>query len=134
VCSSDLIFIKRGLGPDNLVSFVLPRLAGTARACELMLTGDIIGADQALAYGIVNKVIPDDKLMEETMALARRMAAGPSIALQLTKQSIYKGIINDAEDQVKLEYMHQHILRGTADHKEGVKAFQEKREPKFQGR
>lgn len=127
------IFIKRGLGPDNAISFLLPRLIGAPRACELMFTGDIIGADQALAYGIVNRVVPDDKLMEETMALARRVAAGPSIALQLTKQSIYRGLVNDAEEQVKLEYMHQHILRGTADHREGVKAFQERREPNFQG-
>ncbi|MBI3953357.1 MAG: enoyl-CoA hydratase/isomerase family protein [Chloroflexi bacterium] len=128
------IFIKRGLGPDNAISFLLPRLIGSARACELMLTGDIIGAEQALAYGIVNRVVPDDKLMDETLALARRIAAGPGIALQLTKQSIYRGLINDAEEQVKLEYMHQHILRGTADHREGVKAFQEKREARFQGR
>lgn len=129
------IFVKRGLVPDTGATYFLPRIVGTARACELMFTGDFIDANEAERLGIVNKVVPHDALMSECMALANRLASGPPMTLAATKAAIYKGAVEaDLTKQLDTELYLQAIMVGTEDFKEAIKAYLEKREPKFTGR
>ena len=127
-------FIRVALVPDTGASYLLPRIAGSAKAMELMLTGDIIDAAEAQRLGIVNKVVPEQELMKEARQLAERMARGPSIAIGLTKQAIKRGVHNNLEQQVEFESFAQHICLKTEDNKEAARAFFEKRQPEFKGR
>jgi len=129
------IFVKRGLVPDSGATYFLPRLVGTARACELMLTGDFIDAHEAQRLGMVNRVVPHDALMPECMALATRIAGGPPMTIAATKAAIYKGAVEvDLARQLDLEVYLQAIMARSEDFKEAVKAYLEKREPHFTGR
>jgi 2-(1,2-epoxy-1,2-dihydrophenyl)acetyl-CoA isomerase len=110
-------------------------MVGTARACELMFTGDFIDAHEAERLGIVNKVVPHDALMSECMALATRIASGPPMTIAATKAAIYKGAAEvDLTRQLDLELYLQAIMVRTEDFKEAITAYMEKREPEFTGR
>lgn len=129
------IFVKRGLVPDSGSTYFLTKLVGTAKACELMFTGDFVNAAEAERLGIVNKVVPHDELMNETMALAKRLASGPPLTIELIKRAIYKGFSEtDLWHQLHHEMYLQRLAMSTEDFKEGVMSFLEKREPKFVGR
>jgi enoyl-CoA hydratase/carnithine racemase len=127
-------FVKRGLAPDWGGTWFLPRIVGTAKACELIFTGETIAADEALRLGIVNAVAAPEALMNETYKLARIIAAGPPVAIQFAKRAVYHN--QDAELRAGLEYetFAQSICRETDDAKEGVRAFVEKRAPVFRGK
>jgi enoyl-CoA hydratase/carnithine racemase len=112
----------------------LVKLVGFGRAKELVLTGEIITAEQALACGLVNRVVEDTELMTETRALAARLAAKAPQALGLAKRVIQSCVSADLHTARTLESFGQSILIKTADHREGVKAFREKRRPRFEGR
>ncbi len=127
-------FVKRGLVPDNGASFFLPRLIGSARALELLYTGDLIDAREADRIGLVNRVVPAEQLMNVTMELAHRIASGPAIALALTKRLVYQWLEQDLVPQLEYEAYNLRLCRETEDAREGVRAFQEKRQPDFQGR
>ena len=127
-------FIKIGLVQDSGASYFLPRLVGFAKAMELALLGDIIGAEDALRFGLVTKVVPHDTLADEARAFAERLAAGPTRALGLSKRALYFGVDNDLEQTMDFEADLQAQMALTADHMEGVRAFLEKREAKFEGR
>ena len=127
-------FIKIGLVQDSGASYFLPRLVGFAKAMELALLGDIIGADDALKFGLVTKVVPHDTLADEARAFAEKLASGPTRGYGLSKRAMYFGIDNDIEATMDFEADLQAQLALTADHMEGVKAFREKREAKFEGR
>jgi 2-(1,2-epoxy-1,2-dihydrophenyl)acetyl-CoA isomerase len=127
-------FVKRGLTPDWGGSYFLPRIVGVAKASELLFTGDVIDAAQALELGIVNAVVAPAALMDEARKLAQRIAAGPPVAIALTKRAIHHNQDIDLRSALEFETFIQGLARDTEDYKEGVKAFMEKRAPNFRGR
>ena len=127
-------FSKIGLVPDSGSTFFLPRLIGATRAFELMLSAEKLGAAEALRLGLINKVCPADQLMTEAMALAEKLANGPTKAFGLTKRAINKAIFNDLEELLEYEACLQEIAGRSQDFQEGVKAFAEKREPAYTGK
>jgi 2-(1,2-epoxy-1,2-dihydrophenyl)acetyl-CoA isomerase len=128
------VFIRRGLIPDMGGMFFLPRLVGLAKAKELIFSGDIIDAWEAERIGLVNKVVPADKLETETMELARRLASGPTKAIGLAKRVINKSLSTDLETSLDYALQALTICYYTEDHAEATRAFWEKREPQFNGR
>jgi 2-(1,2-epoxy-1,2-dihydrophenyl)acetyl-CoA isomerase len=127
-------FARIGYSGDYGGSWSLTRLVGTAKARELYFTADIIDADTAAALGIVSRVVGDDELHSETMALARRIADGPRVALGYMKRNLLAAETEDFQTVLDLEAQHQARCGFTEDHKEAVAAFNEKRRPVFKGR
>jgi 2-(1,2-epoxy-1,2-dihydrophenyl)acetyl-CoA isomerase len=127
-------FVKIGLIPDSGATHFLPKILGVAKALELAMLGDIIDADEALRLGLVTKVVPADSLAEETRSFAARLAAGPTRAIALTRRAIWFGATHDIDQTLDFEADLQQELATSPDHMEGVTAFLEKREAKFDGR
>lgn len=128
------IFSRVGLIPDSGSTWFLPRLVGTGKAFELACTAEPVDAAEALRLGLVNRVVPPDDLMPQTMELAMRLASGPTRAYGLTKRAFAYAIGASLEQALEYEAQVQEIAGHTADHREGVAAFIEKREAKFEGR
>lgn len=126
-------FSKIGLIPDSGGTFFLPRLIGLNRASALMITGDKVSAQDALQMGLVYKVFPDDKLMEEATAFAHNISMMPTKGLGLTKKLLNQSFSNNLQEQLDMEAEMQIIAGATNDNKEGVQAFLEKRKPVFKG-
>ncbi len=127
-------FANIGLAGDYGASFFLPRLVGQAKARELFFTAERVDAATCLELGIVNRVVADEKLMEETMDLARRLAAGPSVAYRLMKANLDRAQREDLSTCLTYEAEATVTSAGTKDHREAVRAFIEKRKPIFEGR
>lgn len=140
IASSDAKFgvvqTKRGRRPDGGLNFRLPRIVGMQKALELMWTGEVIDAEEALRIGLVLRVVEHDRLMEETLAFAHTVAKGPTIAQGLAKRMVYKSMYPEADliAASEMEYYTGLLIDQTEDAKEGVRAFMEKREPEFKGR
>ncbi len=128
------IFSRVGLVPDSGSTWFLPRLVGLGKALEVAYTADPIDAQEALRLGLVNRVVPHDDLMPKTMELAARLAAGPTRAFGLTKRAMTYALRAPLDDALEYEAHLQEIAGRTADHREGVTAFLEKRQAKFEGR
>lgn len=128
------IFARRGLTIDFGGSYVLPRLVGLHKAKELALLADIIGAADALALGIVNRVVPDTELDALVDGWARTLAAGPPLALSMTKKLLNASLTSTLEEALEGEAVAQALNFGTEDTAEAMAAFVEKRAPLFKGR
>ncbi|GHD91547.1 enoyl-CoA hydratase/isomerase family protein [Streptomyces naganishii] len=128
------VFARRGLVPDGGGAYLLPRLVGQRRAKELMFFADALPAADAERLGLVNRVVPDGELAATAGAWAARLAAGPTRALALTKQLVNASLDGDRAAAFAAEAAAQEVNMTTADAREGVAAFVERREPKFTGR
>lgn len=127
-------FVRRGLIPADGSCWQLPRMIGLGNTFMLQYTGDIIDPQEAYRLGIVNKVTPHGDLMEVTMDLATRLANGPTYSMALIKRLIQKSLHVGLAESLRLAGPAQEIARQTEDHKEGVRAFVEKRQPVYKGR
>src|SRR5665213_2963334 len=126
-------FVRIGYSGDYGGTWSLTRLVGTAKARELYLLGDVIDAETALSLGMVNKLVDDAVLRDETMTLARRLADGPRVALGYIKKNLFAAETEPFQTVLDLEAEHQARCAFTEDHKEAVAAFNEKRRPVFKG-
>ena len=126
-------FIKVGLAPDSGTSFWLTRILGLGKAMEVGLLGEPIDANRAMGLGLVNWVFPNESLRGEVDKIADRLARGPTKAMGLTKRALNRAIVVDMDSALEYEMYLQDIAGRTRDHVEGVKAFFDKREPRFTG-
>jgi 2-(1,2-epoxy-1,2-dihydrophenyl)acetyl-CoA isomerase len=128
-----LAFVKIGLIPDSGATWSLARTVGHARALELALTGDVIDAERALEIGLVHRVVADASLRDEVDALAKQLAELPTRAIAETRRLFLNGQGGSLAEALDREALSQGAMGRTHDHLEGVAAFLEKREPKFEG-
>jgi 2-(1,2-epoxy-1,2-dihydrophenyl)acetyl-CoA isomerase len=124
-------FLGIGLGPDSAVSLLLPALIGLGRTTEYTFTNTPIFADQALAMGLVNRVVPAAELSQHASEWAASLALGPVHAFGLAKRAFNKAVLGNLEQVLDYEAHIQEIASRGAEHKEGVQAFLEKRSPQF---
>jgi enoyl-CoA hydratase/carnithine racemase len=124
-------YIKLGLNPGNGGTYFLPRLIGSGMAAELALTGDIIDAERALAIGLVNRVVSAEALLQESTALAARIAKYPRLALEATKQQLRQSWHMDLVGSMNASFWGVATMSHTEDLKEGIAAAREKRAPQF---
>jgi 2-(1,2-epoxy-1,2-dihydrophenyl)acetyl-CoA isomerase len=127
-------FARVGYSGDFGGSYYLTQLVGTAKARELYFTADLLDAQQALGLGLVNRVVADARLEEETMALASRLARGPRVAYRYMKRNMNAAETASLNDMLDLEAWNHTRTGMTEDHREAARAFVEKREPQFKGR
>ncbi|MFI8892029.1 enoyl-CoA hydratase/isomerase family protein [Streptomyces paradoxus] len=128
------VFVRRGLVPDGGGGYLLPRLIGPQRAKELMFFGDALTAPDAERLGLVNRVVRDEELEKTAHAWAERLASGPTRALALTKQLVNASLDTDRAAAFAAEAAAQEINMTTADAREGVRSFVERRGAEFEGR
>jgi 2-(1,2-epoxy-1,2-dihydrophenyl)acetyl-CoA isomerase len=137
VCAESASFVQAfigvGLVPDSGSTWFMTHLVGYPRAFELAITGQKLGAAEALAAGLVNRVVPAEELLPAVNELAGRLAQAPTRAIGLTKRAMNRALTTRLEEALAYEAMLQEIAGRTADHREGVSAFLEKRAPKFSG-
>jgi 2-(1,2-epoxy-1,2-dihydrophenyl)acetyl-CoA isomerase len=127
-------FSKLGLVPDSGGTYFLPRLIGWQKASALAMLGDKVSAEEAERMGMIYKVIPADGFASATLQLARQVSQMPTRGLALTKQALNQSLTNNYEQQLAVEDQLQQEAAQTADYKEGVAAFLEKRVPVFTGK
>lgn len=127
-------YVKVGIFSGDGGAWYLPRLIGPAKAMELLLTARFVDAEEAERLGIVNRVVDDEALMDETLALARQIAAQPPLAVRLMKRAVRQAMTMDLSTHLDMASSHMAVLYSTEDHKEAVAALKEKRPASFQGR
>ncbi len=127
-------FTKRGVLPESGGTWLLPRLVGWAKAAEIIFTGKTLPAEECLELGLVNRVVPDELLMKETMALAQQIADNAPLAVQASKRMMRMGMQDGFDDHVHRVFLQLLPLFRSKDFKEGMMSFLEKRKPEFQGK
>jgi 2-(1,2-epoxy-1,2-dihydrophenyl)acetyl-CoA isomerase len=128
------VFIRRGLVPDTGASFLLPQFIGPGRASEMMMTGRRVSVEEANEWGLLNKLVAPEDLMAEATAMARQIAKGPSLSIEVTKRLIMDVTRDGIDTQLQREAWGQNIASSSEDVREGVQSFLEKREPNWKGR
>ena len=126
-------FIQLGLIPDSGGTFTLPRLVGMQRAFGQMILAPKVSAKEAEAQGMIWKAVPDAELMNEAIALAKKLAVMPTKAIALTKDALNRSTFNNLDDQLDVENELQTVAGNSHDYQEGVQAFLEKRKPVYRG-
>lgn len=124
-------FVKVGIVPGDGGAWLLPRAVGASKAAEMAFTGDALNAEQALACGLVSRVVPHEALLETALQLAQRIAANPGSVLRMTKRLLREGERSSLESLLELSAGYQALAHTTPDHHEAVRAFVEKRPPRF---
>ncbi len=124
-------YLKLGLAPGDGGAWLLPRAVGAARAAELLFTGRVIDAEEALAWGLVSRVLPPEALLPEALSLAHRVAELPADALRLTKSLLRGAATQSYAEALESAAAAQALLHATPDHREGVSAMLERRPPRF---
>lgn len=127
-------YIRRGLSPDAGVTWWLPRLVGHTRAMDIIMTGRDVSSAEAMQIGLATQVIPDEAFAATTQALALQLAAGPPLAMALTKRLMIESASTSLETQLRNEVAHIKTCFQTADVADAIVAFREKRMPRFTGR
>ena len=128
------VYVKIGIPPDAGASFLLPRIVGMTNAKELIYTGRIVNADEAIAMGLVSEVVPADELMAAVSRRADLLASGPTTAIGMAKENIQEHWTSTVESALKREQHAAALCSTMPDHPEGLAAVNEKREPKFVGK
>ena len=126
-------YTRAGLVPDGSSTYFLPRIVGLKRALELTLTNRMFSAQEALQWGLVTRVVPDNELLAQTSAMAVQLAAGPTRAYGISKRLLHSGWTETLETQMENESQAIANSARTADAREGITSFLEKRPPKFKG-
>jgi enoyl-CoA hydratase/carnithine racemase len=129
-----LPFVKLGIIPEYGCTYVLPRLVGFSRACELIYTGKTIKAHEAQNMGLVSSVVPNNELLSTAQALAENISEGAIIALKLAKEALYKGVETGVREQLKFEEKALADTLATEDHATAIRAFIAKSKPVFKGK
>lgn len=127
------VFVKRGLALDGGASWTLPRQVGLRRAKQMTFFGDALDAATASEWGLVNEVVAPEELQEKAMEWGRRLATGPTTSISLIKRMLDSSFSMSFDEAIEGEARAQHIAYTTADMAEGIRAFLERREPKFTG-
>ena len=134
VAQFSAIFVKRGISADTGTTWFLPRLIGMERALEMLYTGRMVGAEEAVRIGLASEAIPADQLEARVTELASTIAHGPSLAVELNKRLAREGMSRSLAEHIEVEQFLQGVTHGSEDAAEGRLSFMEKREPVFRGR
>ena len=126
-------FVKLGIIPGDGGAWLLQRVVGFSKAAEMSLTGDMLDAEEALACGLVSRVVPDEDLLDAARALAAKIAANPPFAVRMTKRLLWEARRADLATVLEMSAAMQAVAHATGDHEEAVDAFLEKRTPQFKG-
>jgi 2-(1,2-epoxy-1,2-dihydrophenyl)acetyl-CoA isomerase len=129
------VFVLRGWVPDTGAgTYLLPRLVGLSKACELVFSGEIINGQEMLRIGLVSQLVPDSNLGLAALEMAKKLVKGAPLAVKMAKELIYRGLERNIEEHAQANSAAFGMLTATEDHLEGVKSFLEKREPRWKGR
>jgi enoyl-CoA hydratase/carnithine racemase len=129
-----MAYVRMALIPGDGGCYFLPRIVGLAKALELIWTGEIVDAQEALRIGYVSEVVPADQLMDRVRQFALKLAKGPAVAMQLAKRLVYRSLETNMSHALELAESAMLVCQTTEDAREGPQAWVEKREPQFKGR